>query len=52
MISAMPTKNLTGITLEGDFEDFYEIVESIYRMTDPDIVYDPKGADELKYGGT
>lgn len=40
MISAMPTKNLTGITLEGDFEDFYEIVESIYRMTDPDIVYE------------
>lgn len=33
MISTKPTENLVGITLEGDYEDFYEIMESIYRMT-------------------
>ena len=33
MITAKPTEHLTGITLEGEFEDFYEIVESIYRIT-------------------
>lgn len=33
MISAMPTENLAGIAIEGGHEDFYEIAESIYRMT-------------------
>lgn len=33
MISAKPTENLVGIIIEGDYEDFYEIVESIHRMT-------------------
>ena len=33
MISAKATENLTGITLEGDYEDLHEIVKSIYRMT-------------------
>ena len=33
MISAKPTENLAGITIEGDHDDFYEIMESIYRMT-------------------
>lgn len=33
MISAKPTENLTGITVEGNFDDFYEITDSIYRMT-------------------
>ena len=33
MIFSKPTENLTGITLEGDLNDFYEIVEAIYRMT-------------------
>ena len=29
MISAKPTEKLTGITLEGDYDDFHEIVDSI-----------------------
>lgn len=33
MISAKPTENLTGVLLEGEYEDFYEMMESIYRMT-------------------
>ena len=33
MISAKATENLTGITLEGDYDDLHEIVKSIYRMT-------------------
>ena len=40
MICAKPTENLTGVTIEGDFDDFYEIVESIYRMTGTDEDYD------------
>ena len=40
MISAVPTENLTGVTIEGDFDDFYEIVESIYRMTGFEEDYD------------
>ncbi len=42
MIYAKPTENLTGICLEGEYLDFYEIVESIYRMTGlEDDYYDP-----------
>lgn len=33
MIAAKATENLTGITLEGDYDDLHEIVKSIYRMT-------------------
>ena len=33
MVKAKATEKLTGITISGDFNDFYEIVESIYRMT-------------------
>ena len=33
MIKATPTEHLTGIILEGEYLDFYEIVDSIYRMT-------------------
>lgn len=33
MITARPTPHLTGITLEGEFDDFSEIVDSIYRIT-------------------
>lgn len=32
MISAMPTKNLTGITIQGDHDDFYELMESMHRL--------------------
>lgn len=40
MICAKPTESLTGVTIEGDFDDFYEIVESIYRMTGIEEDYD------------
>lgn len=33
MIIATPTENLTGITIEGEHQDFYELVDSIYRIT-------------------
>ena len=40
MISAKPTEHLTGILLEGEYEDLYEMVESIYRMTGLEEDYD------------
>ena len=40
MISAKPTENLAGITIDGDHDDFYEIIESIYRMTGLEESYD------------
>ncbi|MGN1382803.1 MAG: DUF6904 family protein [Eubacterium sp.] len=40
MISAKPTEHLTGVTIEGEFEDLYEMVESIYRMTGLEEDYD------------
>ncbi len=33
MISAKPTANLTGITIEGDYDDFSQLVDSIHRIT-------------------
>lgn len=33
MITAKPTENLTGITIEGEYDDFYELVDAIHRMT-------------------
>ncbi len=36
MIIIKPTENLTGITIQGDYNDFYELVESIYRLTAAD----------------
>ena len=52
MISAVPTENLTGVTIEGDFDDFYEIVESIYRMTGFEEDYDDRywGVKACIYG--
>lgn len=32
MISGKATENLTGISIEGNFNDFYELVGSIHRM--------------------
>ncbi len=40
MISAKPTKNLTGITIEGEYQDFSEMVDSIYRITGLEDDYD------------
>ena len=42
MITAKPTEHLAGITLEGEYSDFYEIVESIYRMTGLEENYDDR----------
>ncbi|MGI6767140.1 MAG: DUF6904 family protein [Lentihominibacter sp.] len=39
MITIKPTKNLTGVTIAGDYNDFYELVDSIYRMTGIDEDY-------------
>ena len=33
MITARPTEHLTGIIIEGEYEDFDELVDGIYRMT-------------------
>lgn len=40
MITAKPTENLAGVTIEGTFDDLYEITESIYRITGLDDNYD------------
>ena len=34
MITAAPTEHLTGVMLEGSYDDFYEIVDSIHRITE------------------
>lgn len=34
MLKTNPTENFTGITFLGDIYDFYELVESIYNVTD------------------
>ena len=33
MLHTKPTEHLTGITIQGDYNDFFELVESIYRIT-------------------
>lgn len=33
MITVKPTEHLTGVIIEGDFNDLYNLVESIYRIT-------------------
>ncbi|MBQ8138275.1 MAG: hypothetical protein IJ195_02330 [Lachnospiraceae bacterium] len=33
MLTAKPTEKLTGVTIEGSYDDLYELVESIYRMS-------------------
>ena len=33
MIQITPTKNLTGVTIRGDYADFDELIDSIYRIT-------------------
>lgn len=37
MIQAKVTKNLTGITIQGDYDDFNDLVNAIYWMTGVDI---------------
>ena len=43
MLRVIPTKNLTGVIIQGDFDTFYDIVHSIYNLTgiveDSDDVY-------------
>lgn len=36
MISIKPTENLMGVTVQGDFYDFYELVDAIHRMFGPE----------------
>lgn len=33
MLKLKPTRNLTGVTIQGDFDTFYDIVHSIYNLT-------------------
>lgn len=33
MLKTKPTKHLTGVTIQGDFKDFYDLVDSIYSIT-------------------
>ena len=33
MISIKMTENLTGVTIRGDFDDFYELVDAFYEIT-------------------
>ncbi|OUP01669.1 hypothetical protein B5F37_06830 [Drancourtella sp. An210] len=33
MLKAKPTTHLTGINIQGDFGDFYRLIDSIHRMT-------------------
>ena len=44
MLQTKPTEHLAGITIQGDYKDFYELVESIYRITglddDQTMIYD------------
>ena len=42
MLRFKPTEHLTGVTIQGDLQDFYELTESIYRITG--IVDDPTSA--------
>lgn len=47
MLQIEPTQHFTGITIQGDFNDFYELVEGIYRMVgreedDTDLYYGVK----------
>ena len=32
MLAITPTEHLTGVTVQGDFQDFYELVDSIYCL--------------------
>jgi len=32
MITIKPSSHLTGVTIQGDFDDFYDLVDSIHRM--------------------
>lgn len=43
MLKVKPTEHLTGVTIQGDFNDFFELVDSIHRITgldeDPTEMY-------------
>ena len=36
MLRIKPTEHLAGVTIQGDYNDFYELVHSIYRITGHD----------------
>ena len=47
MLRVIPTKNLTGVTIQGDFDTFYDIVHSIYNLTGVDVNDNP---EDMSYG--
>lgn len=36
MLRIKPMEHLAGVTIQGDYNDFYELVHSIYRITGHD----------------
>ena len=38
MISMKLTKNLTGVTIRGDYDDLYNLVEAFYDITIDDYI--------------
>ncbi len=47
MLQTKPTEHLTGITIQGDYNDFYDLVESIYSMVGSEQI---QGDETLYYG--
>ena len=45
MLTAKPTENLTGVTIEGEYDDFYNLVDAIHHMTGFEESY-----DDMYYG--
>lgn len=45
MLQIAPTEHLTGVTVQGDFQDFDELVDSIYRLAEID-----EEAEDFYYG--
>lgn len=46
MLRMQPTKNLTGVTIQADFDTFYDLVHSIYNITGPGM----ENYDDPYYG--
>jgi len=46
MLRMKPTKSLTGVTIQADFDTLYDLVHSIYNLTGPGM----EDCDDLYYG--
>ena len=44
MLRIIPTEHFTSVTIRGDFQDFDELIDSIYRLAEID-----EEAEDLKY---